>query len=330
MERVLFNELYNEFERILLKSGFSREGSASCARAFAENTRDGVQSHGIDRFPGFVDYVRRGLVDSKAEPARLGGTGAIERWDGRRGAGILNALFCMDRAVGLAAQHGIGCVGLRNTNHWMRAGTYGLRAADAGCAGMCWTNTTGIMPPWGSSDPRLGNNPLVICIPRKPCHLLLDMAMSQFSYGRMARDARQGNPLPVPGGFDEGGNLSDDPAAILRSRRPLPIGYWKGSGLAFMLDCLAAILAEGDATAQISGRSDETGLSQVFIAVSLSPGGEHAASLDRIIDDLHAAVAITDASPVTYPGEAMYERRLEHERNGIPVDEETWRAIRRL
>src|SRR6202165_5100698 len=133
----------------------------------------------------------------------------------------------------------------------MRGGSYGWQAADAGVIGVCWTNTMPNLPPWGASEPRLGNNPLVIAVPRAEGHIVLDMAMSQFSYGTLESFRMRGEQLPVTGGFDLDGKLSSDPGAIEASRRPLPIGYWKGSGLSLMLDMLAALLSGGQATHQI-------------------------------------------------------------------------------
>ena len=177
----------------------------------------------------------------------------------------------MDGAIALARAHGIGCVALSNTNHWMRGGTYGWQAADAGVIGVCWTNTMPNLPPWGADTPRIGNNPLVIAVPRPEGHVVLDMAMSQFSYGALASYRLRGEQLPVPGGFDRDGALTRDPAAIEASRRPLPIGFWKGSGLALMLDMVAALLAGGRATHEIPQVPEqETGLSQVFLAFDVA------------------------------------------------------------
>src|SRR6185312_8910096 len=136
----------------------------------------------------------------------------------------------MERAIDLSREHGIGCVALRNTTHWMRGGTYGWQAADAGMIGICWTNTMPNLPPWGDTVPRLGNNPLIVAVPRAGGHVVLDMAMSQFSYGALAAYRKRGELLPVDGGFDTAGNLTRDPGAIDRAQPPLPIGYWKGSG----------------------------------------------------------------------------------------------------
>ena len=88
-----------------------------------------------------MEMVRLGVVDVQASPVRVASSGALDAADGRRGPGNLNAHACMDIAIGLSRTHGIGCVALANTNHWMRGGSYGWQAADAGVIGICWTNT---------------------------------------------------------------------------------------------------------------------------------------------------------------------------------------------
>lgn len=330
---VTTDALYAEFKRVLDKEGFPEDKGVLCARTFAANSRDGINSHGINRFPGFIDQVRRGLVDPAADPRLAGSFGALERWDGARGAGITNAHFCMDRAITLAGRFGIGCVALRNTNHWMRGGTYGLQAANAGCIGLCWTNTQSLMPPWGGKTPKLGNNPLVIGVPREGGHLLLDMAMSQFSLGRLSIAAKAGEPLPIPGGFDEAGEVTRDPAAILHSKRPLPIGFWKGSGLALLLDCVASMMSGGQATFEIGLGADETNISQMFLAIDLErtgSAGDAPGVVDAIIADLRSAEPAMAGRPVTFPGEQMAERRRANEARGIPVDSEIWAQLRAL
>src|SRR5206468_3648246 len=149
-----------------------------------------------------MQMIRSGVVDVHAQPVRVGARGGVERWDGRRGPGNLNAYAAMDRAIALSREHGIGCVALGNTNHWMRGGTYGWQAAEAGAIGICWTNTMPNVPAWGGVEPAIGNNPLVIAVPRANGHVVLDIAMSQFSYGALEGYERRGALLPVDGGFD--------------------------------------------------------------------------------------------------------------------------------
>ena len=331
MLRVPFEDLFAALRRAMLDLGLVEERAAHCARLFAETTRDGVYTHGLNRFPRFAETVRNGSVDINAEPTKTAGLGAIERWDGHRGVGNLNAYASMQRAIELARQNGIGAVALANTNHWMRGGTYGWQAADLGLFAICWTNTLANLPAWGATTPTLGNNPLVIAVPCPGGHVVLDMAMSQFSYGTLAAYSKRGQPLPVDGGFDTAGNLTQDAAAIEASQRALPIGYWKGSGLSLVLDMLAAMLSGGLATNQIPlDPLRESGISQIFLAVDpgfIANAEEINQISDGILQSLRDATPVDPAKPIRYPGEQTLQLREENMRLGVPVDPEIWQRI---
>jgi 3-dehydro-L-gulonate 2-dehydrogenase len=333
-QRVTFEQLAAEFHRVLSAAGFSPERCRLMSRILAESTRDGVHSHGINRFSVFMESVRNGTVKVAAEPAKVHGFGGFERWDGKRGAGIVNAHFSMARAVELAGEHGVGCVALRNTNHWMRGGSYGLQAAHGGCIGICWSNTMALMPAWGGREIKVGNNPLIIALPHGDAPLLFDGSMSQFSMGRVLNAARTGESLPADGGYDERGRPTRDPRQIAFTKRLLPMGLWKGSGLAIMLDAMGAVLADGKTTPEITALPHETDMTQVFIAADLgriSPDEEARREIvARLLADLNATEPLAAGEPVMAPGQRMAERRHRADREGILVDSEIWKQVQGL
>jgi len=323
--RIPFEELKEEFKRILLRLSFPEGTAETCATIFAINSRDGVYSHGLNRFPVFVNYVKKGLIDPNASPELLEKNGMVERWDGNSAPGMSNATHCMSRAIELSKQNGIGCVAIKNTNHWMRGGTYGWQAADEGCIGICFTNAIASMPAWGGKASVLGNNPLVIAIPRDGGHVVLDMAMSQFSYGKMQEYELKNESLPFPGGYDENGNLSTDPTIIRKTKLALPIGFWKGSGLALMLDLLVVALSGGNSTGQITASIDETSVSQCFICIRQP--NMHAQLINHILEYIKSESGVSSDEQVAYPGERTLQTRLENEKTGIPVNEEIWKQV---
>ncbi len=334
MNRIPFDEVQELLASVLGKLGFSDIRAKHCALLFAETTRDGVYTHGINRFPRFEAMIKSGVVNAGAEPELTAHFGAMERWNGHLGPGNLNAFACMERAVALSRNHGIGFVALLNTNHWMRAGTYGWQAAEAGFIGICWTNTLPNMPAWGGLDPCIGNNPLVIAVPREKGPVVLDMAISQFSYGAIESYKLRGELLPIDGGFDAEGNLTRDPAAIENSLRPLSIGYWKGSGLAVVLDMVAAMTSLGLATHQLTlDPLKESGISQVFIAINpaaFGPEPKIAQLADDIVDSLHRSRAAKDGAQIRYPGEQTLRIRAENLELGLPVDPAVWAQIQAM
>jgi 3-dehydro-L-gulonate 2-dehydrogenase len=123
--RISYSELQRVLRLILIKIGFEDKRAELCARLFVDASRDGVESHGLNRFPRFIETIKIGTVDIQARLELVADHGAMQQWEGRQGVGNLNAFECMQRAISLARAHGVGCVALRNTNHWMRGGNYG-------------------------------------------------------------------------------------------------------------------------------------------------------------------------------------------------------------
>ena len=331
--RVSYDEMKRELSRVLQKHGVDKERAALSAGLFADASRDGIYSHGLNRFPAMINMIQKGDIDVQAEATLAAGLGALEQWDGNRGIGNLNAQKCMQRAVALAKEHVIGVVGLRNTNHWMRAGNYGLMAAEAGCIGILWTNTLPNMPPWGGQDPKLGNNPIVFAVPNGDEPMLLDIAMSMFSYGKLETYAREGRELPLDGGFDENQQFTRDAAAILKTQQALPFGLWKGSGLALALDLVTAAVSGGRTTREVGELPRETQISQMFIAIDISqlPNSEaYTQQVKETLLDLQTSTPRDANKPPTYPGQHMMAVRRDNMANGIPVDEGIWAAVRAM
>ncbi|SCM72935.1 2,3-diketo-L-gulonate dehydrogenase, NADH-dependent [uncultured Pleomorphomonas sp.] len=333
MLHLTHQDLKAEFRRVLLASGLAPDKADACAGLFADTTETGVYSHGVNRFPRFVQQIRAGHVRIDAEPTKLLSLGAIEQWDACRAIGNLTAAAMMDRAIALAGQHGIGLVALRNANHWMRGGSYGYQAAEKGYIGICWTNSIAVMPPWGAKECRIGTNPLIVAVPGDPV-TMVDMSMSMFSYGMLEVNRLAGRQLPVDGGFDDDGRLTRDPAVVEKNRRILPMGYWKGSGLSIVLDMIATLLSGGLSVAEVTEEmDDEYNVSQVFVAVEvdrLIDRGTRDEKLRRICDYVLTAERSDPAEAIRLPGHEFPHLKAQNVANGIPVDERVWETIRAL
>lgn len=326
--RLPFQVIESQLHQVNLQLGFSDEDARLIARIHTESSADGVESHGLNRFPRFVEYVQAGHIRIGGKMELQSPFGALERWDGQQRSGILNAHQAINRAIELAKTNGLGAVALSHTNHWMRGGTYGWMAADQKCMAICMTNTTPNMPPWGGQQSAIGNNPLVLAVPRDEGHIVLDMATSQYSYGKMEDSFRKGETLSFPGGWDEAGQLTSDPGAILGGGQVLPAGMWKGSGLSIVMDLMVSLLAGGESTHRIGQRDFETNLSQLFLCIDVDHPDytrTYQSEADAIIGSIHSTAP--DGGKVNYPGERTLQRRAENMELGIPVDESVWEEI---
>ncbi|PSL07592.1 3-dehydro-L-gulonate 2-dehydrogenase [Cecembia rubra] len=313
----------------LRRLDFTEDRADLCAELFLRASLEGVPSHGLDRFPVFLNMIKKGKIIPNAVPECIFQQLVFERWNGNFGPGPLNAHFAMARSIELSKKFGVGLVALQHTNHWMRAGNFGLQAAESGVVGICFTNTKPNMPAWGGKEPKLGNNPLVIAIPRANGIILLDMAMSQFSYGKMNTYLRKGEEMPYEAGFDQQGNLTKSPAEIISNELALPVGLWKGAGISLLLDMIASILSGGAATHEVGKSGFEFDLSQVFLCldpVLLGFNSWSEQKLDQIIQDLKSST-VFQGKEIRFPGEKIAELRRKNLELGIPVDQEVWNKI---
>lgn len=328
--RIPFNQMQDVLYKLFVKYKFTEDKAKLMAKVYAESTLSGVNSHGINRIPSFIEYIENGLVKVDAEAEKVESFGSIERWDGHFGPGIINATKCTNRAVELAKLNGMGLVALRNTNHWMRGGTYGTQAADANCISILFTNTKPNMPPWGGKDSRIGNNPFIVSIPREQGHIVLDMAISQFAFGKINDYKLKGEKLPYFGGWDNNNELSNDPEKILLKERGLPIGYWKGSALSIILDMLATLLSAGNSTYKIGLKEFETGISQVYLCIYPEIFNDKSLQqklINEIIDYTHDVEPMTPGDKTYYPGERSSLTKAKNLKLGIPVNEGVWQKI---
>ncbi len=330
--------IYVQYEEAVkrMARGLERFLNAQDAKRFAEifagNSLDGVYSHGMNRYPRYLSDMESGLCDAKVTQAeRVSGLGGLEVWDAHFGVGPLIAQQMAERAIELARTHGIACVALRNNSHWLRAGRYGLMMADAGMMGLCMTNTCMNLVAYGAKEPSTGNNPITIAIPRRAGSLVMDMAVSQYAFGKLEIMAQEGGMLDTPCGYDTDGNLTNDPQKIVESGLMTPMALWKGSALSIMIDLMVSMLSLGRTSLTIGTPADgEKGMSQMFVCMNpaaVIDMDKAEAQMEKTIAFLNSLEPKDGVHGVHAPGENLEKTRARNRECGIPVTEDTWQKI---
>ena len=330
--------IYVQYEEAVkrMARGLERFLNAQDAKRFAEifagNSLDGVYSHGMNRYPRYLSDMESGLCDAKVTQAELvSGLGGLEVWDAHFGVGPLIAQQMAERAIELARTHGIACVALRNNSHWLRAGRYGLMMADAGMMGLCMTNTCMNLVAYGAKEPSTGNNPITIAIPRRAGSLVMDMAVSQYAFGKLEIMAQEGGMLDTPCGYDTDGNLTNDPQKIVESGLMTPMALWKGSALSIMIDLMVSMLSLGRTSLAIGTPADgEKGMSQMFVCMNpaaVIDMDKAEAQMEKTIAFLNSLEPKDGVHGVHAPGENLEKTRARNRECGIPVTEDTWQKI---
>jgi LDH2 family malate/lactate/ureidoglycolate dehydrogenase len=283
----------------------------------------GVHSHGVRLLTMMVENIQKGLTKADSEVAVVSEHQASALAETDCGLGRYVSAVAMDMAIERAETFGIGSVALRGAAHWGRAHSYAHRAARKGMLGISCTNAVTNFPAWGTSVPSLGNNPIAIGIPGgEEDPVVMDLSMTRVAIGKIRDAADEGEKVPLGWGLDTDGNPTDDPAAIMESRRFLPMGDHKGSSLAFAIELLTAGLSGGFLCHEMGqgGRPNDVagGSSKLFIA--MKPFGdwlpERVASLKA---HLKAAPRAPEQGEAMWPGEGSFQRRDAYLKDGIPI-----------
>jgi LDH2 family malate/lactate/ureidoglycolate dehydrogenase len=322
--RIAVEDLEQFFKNVLEKVGVPGEIAAIEAQIGAEVDLFGVHTHGVQLLRHVVKLIREGSLNPHPTIEIVGEFPCSILAEGNRGIGRYSSARGMDLAIERAQRFGVGAVSIRNVGHWGRGHSYALRAARAGFIGFAFSNTIANLPAWGTRVPCVGNNPMAIGIPtgedEEP--VILDMAMSQVAMGWVRHAAAEGRSIPYGCGLDKNGSPTDDPRAIIESRRLLPIGGYKGSGLAFMIEILTGALAGGMLSFEqgTEGRpSDDAGGScKLFIA--LRPhGGWLLNRVGMLQSNLKATPTAPEQGEANWPGEKGFRRRADYLKLGIAI-----------
>ena len=323
-KRLKHRELIRFFKQTLMAVGAPSHVAEVEAEIGAEVDLCGVHSHGVRLLPVMVENIRTGLTNPDPALNVLAESPASVLAETDRGIGRYVSAVGMDMAIERAETYGIGAATIRGVAHWGRGYSYAARAARAGMIGLAFTNAIINFPAWGTSVPSLGNNPMAIGVPMhdggEP--VVLDIAMTQVAIGRVREAAETGQRVPLGWGLDTEGKPTTDPEAIVESERFLPMGEYKGSGLAFMIELLTAGLAGGLLCFELGteGRPTDTsgGSSKLFIAIR-----PHEDWLNERTESLKAylksAPPAEEQGEAQWPGEGSYRRRTEYLREGIPI-----------
>jgi len=323
--------------RALAAGGMRAEEAATVARVLVLADLFGVRTHGISRVAQYLDRVRLGGIDARAEVATDRVAPGLAVVDGRNGIGPLVGTRALEAAMEGARAAGIGAALARGSNHFGPIMPYALIAAEAGFASIVASNATTTIAPWGGRDTRVGNNPIGIGVPNPGGDpVILDMALSVAARAKIRNLAAAGEPMPEGWATDSEGRPTTDAAAALKGFL-LPVGGHKGYGLAVMVDMLAGLLSGASYLTRVKAWDKDPGAAQdlghVFILIDTARLGPADWLRERVADFasiLHGTPAADPAAPVMLPGEREMASLARGRREGVRVsadDLETLKAL---
>lgn len=329
--------LHSFVAEALMRSGAEREEAQLVAEALVRADLRGVHSHGVVRTDVYLERLRAGSIRPGAHLATLADWGASVLCDAQAGFGIVAAARAMDLAVDRARQHGVGVVGVRNSNHCGMLAFFVLRAVARGAVGIALSNADAQLAPYGARVGYLGTNPVCVGVPAgKEAPVVLDMATSEVAHGKVRAAAQRGEPIPPTWALGPDGRPTTDPQEALRGAL-LPFGGAKGSGLALMVDVLAGLLTGAGSGPEIvplyEGLDRPQGVGHLMVALWPEAFCGAAAlrdRVDRLVRQVRSLPPADGFDRVWLPGELEHQREVEYRRAGIPLPQEAVAVLRRV
>jgi LDH2 family malate/lactate/ureidoglycolate dehydrogenase len=295
----------------------------------ASNLR-GVDSHGIQLLPFYIDQLLAGEMDPLTDGRVISEAGSCLHFDGQNGIGQWIAETCCGHATRLARALGIGLVIAKESNHFGAAAWWAQKMRDAGQIGIVLCNASPIVPPWQGREGRLGTNPICMAVPGP---WLLDMATTTVAAGKIFKAFLNHQPeIPAGWAFNNEGVPTTNTEQAYHGML-MPLGGYKGSGLAMMVEILCAVLGGGALSTEIGGirfRGKTVRVSQTYIAIDIArfmPVEEFTARMERLVGMMKSTPTAPGYDEVLVAGDPEWRIEAERRAQGIPIASGNWEQL---
>ena len=330
---ILFRaEVLTDFARRLLEAAGA---PATKARLVADCLVDanlrGVDSHGVQLLTFYLERLGRREVDPLADGRVVSENGGCLVYDGENGLGQVVSDICRGHAVRLAKQRGLSMVVARESNHFGAAAFWARKISAQGLIGIVMCNATGQVPPWQAKEGRLGTNPICMSVPGDEGRpWLLDMATTTVAAGKIFKAFFAGDPeIPAGWALDASGAPTTDTQAAYHGLL-MPLGGYKGSGLAMLVEILCGVLGGGAMGTEVGGvrsMGRPARNSQMFMGIDVSrfmPMDQFQQRMRWLVAEVKSAAPAQGYDEVLVAGDPEWRAEEQRRRDGIPLAEGVW------
>jgi LDH2 family malate/lactate/ureidoglycolate dehydrogenase len=300
------------------------------ASLVAANLR-GVDSHGVQMLPFYVEQVEAGDMSTTADGRVVSEIGPTLVYDGENGIGQAIAETCCAHGIRIAKQHGLSMVVARESNHFGAAAFWAQKYASEGLIGIVMCNASPMVPPWQGRERRLGTNPICMAVPGG--RWLLDMATTTVAVGKIYKALINGQDTIPEGWAMDAEGVPTTSVATALSGLTAPLGGYKGSGLAMMAEILCAVLGGGAMSSEL-GRIRDRGrpvrVSQMFLGIDVTrfmPLDHFVGRMQKLAELIKSTPPAKGYAEVLLAGEPEWRMEEERRANGIPVEPGTWKLL---
>jgi LDH2 family malate/lactate/ureidoglycolate dehydrogenase len=317
-------------QQILGAAGVPQNKAEVTAACLVASNLRGVDSHGIQLLPFYIDQLLAGEMDAHADGRVVSEAGSCLTFDGQNGIGPWVAEICCGHAIRIARQQGVAMVVARESNHFGAAAWWAQKMRVAGQIGIVMCNASPIVPPWQGKQGRIGTNPICMSVPGP---WLLDMATTTVAAGKIFQAFLNGRPeIPAGWAVNSAGVPTTDTVEAYKGML-MPLGGYKGSGLAMMVEILCSVLSGGAMANEVGGirfRGKPVRASQVYMAIDVArfmPVEVFTARVEQLVSLIKSTPAAPGYEEVMVAGDPEWRTEAERRKHGIPIADGNWEAL---
>ncbi len=324
-------------EALMVAAGVPAAEAATVLRHCVDANLVGHDSHGIIQIPSYIDRIKAGHIVPGAPWQIVQESATTTVVDGHWGLGYVVNERAMKLTIEKAKTSNVAAATVFRQSHIGRLASYPLMAVEAGMIGLI-TADSGRSPkhvaPFGGAEARLGTNPICIAVPSElEGPLFLDMATSAVAAGKVSLAAARGQPIPEGWVVDKHGKNTTNPNDWRAGGALLPLGGsegYKGYGLAVMVEILCGLLTGLGFGVEASGRHNDGVFMAVFNVAAFRSLATFKAEVTEFAHYLKATPPSEGSPGVYYPGELEHLRAVDRRRDGISVEDATWKKLAAL
>ncbi|RBR26311.1 uncharacterized protein FIESC28_00956 [Fusarium coffeatum] len=313
-------------EDVLKGNNIPQENAAIIARCLIAADLRGVDTHGMNRIPSYMERIRQGVLNATGQPILTQVTPAVAQVDGQNGFGFVAAHKGMAAAIESAKVFGIGMASIKHSNHFGMSAWLVQQALDENMMSLVFTNSSPALPAFGGKSKLIGISPIACGAPGKGDmeSFILDMAPSVAARGKIYKAKRRGEKIPMDWALDAEGRPTDDPEAALGGVM-LPMGGPKGSALAIMMDVFSGVLSGSAFAGHVTGPYDPSKPADVgHFLMAIKPDlfmslDEFRERMQYLYERVVGSEKAAGVERIYFPGEIEQLNQKEREKTGIPL-----------
>jgi LDH2 family malate/lactate/ureidoglycolate dehydrogenase len=318
---------------LLTAAGVPLETAALVADSLVASNLRAVDSHGVQLLGFYIDQIRAKNFDVHSRGHIASENGGSMTYDSENGIGQLTAGICSDHAIRLAHAHGVGIVTARDCNHFGAAAYWAQRISHAGLLSLVVCNASPLVPPWQGKEVRFGTNPICVSVPG-PHTWLLDMATTTVAMGKIYKASLSGaDQIPAGWAMDSEGVPTTKTSEAMEGGLLMPLGGYKGSGLAFLVEILCAVLSGGAMSTEVGGlrlQGRPMRVSHFFMGIDIArfmPVETFIERMQWLVGTVKQTAPAKGYEEVLVAGEPEWRAEAQRLRDGIPLDSGVWQHL---